>query len=43
MTIKSKNRKCPRCGSNMAHHMSPAERYACGKCGFTEYVKVRQK
>jgi small subunit ribosomal protein S27Ae len=25
---------CPKCGSRMADH---ADRYACGKCGFTEW------
>ena len=25
---------CPKCGSRMADHK---DRYACGKCGFTEW------
>ncbi len=37
-TIKRKNRKCPRCGSFMAHHLKPVERWHCGKCGYTEFV-----
>ncbi len=37
-TIKLKNKKCPRCGSIMAHHKYPVERWHCGKCGYTEFV-----
>lgn len=37
-TIKLKNKKCSRCGSVMAHHMKPVERWHCGKCGYTEFV-----
>ncbi|MCG2871926.1 MAG: 30S ribosomal protein S27ae [Sulfolobaceae archaeon] len=33
-----KNKKCPRCGSVMAHHMKPVERWHCGKCNYTEFV-----
>jgi len=29
-----KRRTCPRCGSFMAEH---ADRYTCGKCGYTEF------
>jgi small subunit ribosomal protein S27Ae len=36
--IKLKNKKCPRCGSIMAHHLKPIERWACGKCGYTEFI-----
>ncbi|MEM0147816.1 MAG: 30S ribosomal protein S27ae [Candidatus Micrarchaeaceae archaeon] len=25
---------CPKCGSRMAEH---ADRYSCGKCGYTEF------
>ncbi len=25
---------CPKCGSRMADH---ADRYSCGKCGYTEF------
>ncbi|MEM3212194.1 MAG: 30S ribosomal protein S27ae [Candidatus Micrarchaeaceae archaeon] len=25
---------CPKCGSRMAEH---ADRFACGKCGYTEW------
>ncbi len=38
MTITQKNKKCPRCGRFMAHHMKPVERWHCGYCGYTEYV-----
>lgn len=39
--IKLRNKKCPRCGSIMAHHMVPVERWHCGKCGYTEFVRKR--
>jgi ubiquitin-small subunit ribosomal protein S27Ae len=35
---KLKNRKCPRCGSVMAHHEKGAARWVCGSCSFTDYV-----
>jgi len=35
-----KNKKCPRCGVLMARHMKPAARWACGACGYTEYIKT---
>lgn len=41
--VKLKNKKCPRCGSVMAHHMKPRERWACGKCGMTEYLDKKAK
>ena len=37
-TIKLKNKKCPRCGSIMAHHFKPVERWHCGRCGYTEFI-----
>ena len=37
-TIRLKNKKCPRCGSIMAHHKKPVERWACGKCSYTEFL-----
>ncbi|MEB3851766.1 MAG: 30S ribosomal protein S27ae [Desulfurococcales archaeon] len=37
-TIRLKNKKCPRCGSIMAHHLKPVERWHCGHCGYTEFV-----
>jgi len=40
--IKLKNKKCPRCGKIMAHHLNP-ERWACGSCGYTEYRVERKK
>lgn len=36
--IRLKNRKCPRCGSIMAHHKTPVERWHCGKCGYTDFA-----
>jgi len=39
--IKLKNKKCPRCGNFMAHHMSPMERWTCGSCTFTEYAEKK--
>jgi len=37
--VTLKNKKCPRCGAVMAHHAKPVARWACGACGYTEYVK----
>ncbi|MEM0366474.1 MAG: 30S ribosomal protein S27ae [Acidilobaceae archaeon] len=37
-SIRLKNKKCPRCGSIMAHHMQPVERWHCGKCSYTEFI-----
>jgi len=34
-------RKCPRCGSFMAQHKGPQPRWACGGCGYTEFVQRR--
>lgn len=42
-TIKLKNRKCPRCGNIMAYHKSPVERWTCGSCAFTDFVKAKPK
>lgn len=39
--IRLKNRRCPRCGSIMAHHVQPEERWQCGKCGYTDFVRKR--
>jgi small subunit ribosomal protein S27Ae len=39
-TIKLKNRKCPRCGNIMAFHKAPVERWTCGSCSFTDFVKA---
>jgi len=39
---KLKNRKCPRCGSIMAFHKSPVERWTCGSCSFTDFVKAKK-
>lgn len=38
-TVKLKNRKCPRCGSIMAYHKMPVQRWTCGSCSYTDYVK----
>ena len=37
-TIRLKNKRCPRCGSIMAHHKVGRERWHCGKCGYTEFI-----
>lgn len=31
-------KKCPRCGSFMAHHEGERNRLACGSCAYTEYL-----
>ncbi|HEY4657412.1 MAG TPA: 30S ribosomal protein S27ae [Candidatus Bathyarchaeia archaeon] len=36
-SVKLKNRKCPRCGSVMASHDKPTQRWVCGSCSFTDY------
>lgn len=36
--IRLKNKRCPRCGSIMAHHLKPVERWHCGKCNYTEFI-----
>lgn len=36
--IKLKSKMCPRCGAMMAKHEIPAKRFACGKCGYTEFL-----
>ena len=41
-TIKLKNRKCPRCGSIMAFHKAPVERWTCGSCSFTDFLKGKK-
>lgn len=30
---------CPKCGVRMGNH---ADRYACGKCGYTEWKKGKE-
>ena len=32
-------RQCQKCGSRMAEH---ADRFACGKCGYTEFKARKQ-
>lgn len=32
-------RQCPKCSSRMADHKN---RYACGKCGYTEFKQQKQ-
>jgi len=41
VTAKLKNRKCPRCGSIMAFHKAPVERWTCGSCSFTDFIKPK--
>ncbi|HDI74316.1 MAG: 30S ribosomal protein S27ae [Thermoprotei archaeon] len=41
--IRLKNKKCPRCGSIMAHHLQPVERHHCGRCGYTIFVAKKGK
>jgi len=40
-TAKLKNRKCPRCGSIMAFHKVTVERWTCGSCSFTDFIKPK--
>lgn len=40
-TAKLKNRKCSRCGNIMAYHKHPVERWTCGSCSFTDFVKAK--
>lgn len=40
-TVKLKNRKCSRCGNIMAYHKTPVERWTCGSCSFTDFVKPK--
>jgi small subunit ribosomal protein S27Ae len=42
-TVKLKNKRCPRCGSVMAHHLKPVERWHCGKCSYTEFIVKGRK
>ncbi len=42
-TIRLKNKKCPRCGSIMAYHKYPVERWHCGKCGYTEFITKKPR
>ncbi len=41
-TVKLRNQKCPRCGSIMAFHKAPVERWTCGSCSFTDFVKSKK-
>jgi len=41
--IRLKNKKCPRCGRVMAHHLKPVERWHCGRCNYTEFVTAKKK
>jgi len=40
--LERKRKTCPRCGAGvfLAEHK---DRYACGKCGYTEFIKVKSK
>ncbi|MCS7099690.1 MAG: 30S ribosomal protein S27ae [Sulfolobales archaeon] len=35
-----KNRVCPKCGRVMALHRSPAPRWHCGYCSYTEVARL---
>ncbi|MEM3781537.1 MAG: 30S ribosomal protein S27ae [Candidatus Micrarchaeaceae archaeon] len=37
---KQAKKFCPKCGSRMAEH---ADRFACGKCGYTEWSKPEKQ
>ena len=37
--IRLKNKKCSRCGVVMAFHLKPTPRHACGRCGYTEFIR----
>ncbi|MGC8936271.1 MAG: 30S ribosomal protein S27ae [Candidatus Methanomethylicaceae archaeon] len=37
--IVPKNKTCSRCGRMMAKHMKPNPRWACGYCGYTEFIR----
>ncbi|MGQ9759105.1 MAG: 30S ribosomal protein S27ae [Candidatus Methanomethylicaceae archaeon] len=37
--IKTKNKTCSRCGRFMAKHTKPTPRWACGYCGYTEFIR----
>ncbi|NQE05843.1 30S ribosomal protein S27ae [ANME-1 cluster archaeon GoMg1] len=39
--LKRKRKTCPRCGAGvfLAEHK---DRYACGKCGYTEFIKAKK-
>jgi len=41
--ISHRLKKCPRCGSFMAHHEVTQQRWACGKCGYTEFVGAKPR
>jgi ubiquitin-small subunit ribosomal protein S27Ae len=41
--VTLKNKKCPRCGNIMALHKAPSLRWACGSCGYAEFIKVDKK
>ncbi|MEM1610123.1 MAG: 30S ribosomal protein S27ae [Sulfolobales archaeon] len=38
-TIKPKNKQCPRCGSMMGYYKPGGERWYCGKCHYTEFIR----
>ena len=40
--ISRRLRKCSRCGNFMAMHKESRPRWACGNCGFTEFVIARK-
>ncbi|MFZ8824703.1 MAG: 30S ribosomal protein S27ae [Desulfurococcales archaeon] len=38
-TIKPRNKLCPRCGSMMGYYKPGGERWYCGKCHYTEFIR----
>lgn len=42
-TIQLKNKKCSRCGNIMGNHKSPMNRWTCGSCSYTEFIKIEEK
>lgn len=41
--VKLRAEYCPRCRSIMAFHREPIARWYCGRCHYTEYVRVRRR
>ena len=40
--VRRKNKFCPKCGNGvfLAKHL---DRWSCGKCGYTEFIKKEKK
>ncbi|MCJ7632057.1 30S ribosomal protein S27ae [Candidatus Bathyarchaeota archaeon] len=41
--ISRRLKKCPRCGSFMASHKGPQQRWTCGNCSYTEFVAAKPR